>query len=107
MAGEVDKWKDADGVAGIGAGRSLRIIGAVLLPVRFGGLRDMHVTLVMRFKIFAKGTCGWTGLVIGGPSLEASPLGLGLKPCSGGALPADPGTDGTQDGRTGSLGPTG
>ena len=44
----------------------------------------MQVTQVMRFKVFAKGTCGWAGLVIGGPSLEASPLGLGLMPCSGG-----------------------
>ena len=44
----------------------------------------MQVTQVMRFKIFAKGMCGWGGLVIGGPSLEASPLGLGLMPCSGG-----------------------
>ena len=85
-----ERWDDIGGAGGITVGRPLRIIGAVLLPVMFWGRRDRMVTQIMRFKIFAKGTCGWPGLVIGGPSLEQQPLGLGLMACSGGHYTSRP-----------------
>ena len=59
-------------------------MGAVVLPVVFTGLNGRKVTQAMRFKIFARGGSGWMGLIIGGPSLEPPPLGLGLRSHGGG-----------------------
>ena len=38
-----ERWDDIGGAGGVAVGRTLRIIGAVLLPVMFGGRRDMMV----------------------------------------------------------------
>ena len=81
---KLERWEDIDGAGGIGLGRHLKIIGAVVMPVKFGGYGHRNVPQPMKFMIFAMGTCRWTGLVIGAPSLELQPLGLGVRTDSGG-----------------------
>jgi len=80
----LEKWGKPDLVKGVARGRALEIIGAAVLQVTFRGIDKREVVQGVRFKIFAKGSCGWLGLVIGGPSLEPAPLGLGLRSYGGG-----------------------
>ena len=80
----LERWKGAESVTGVARGQDLTIVGAVVLPVLFTGLDNRSKVQKMRFKIFGKGCSGWMGLIIGGPSLEPVPLGLGLRTSSHG-----------------------
>lgn len=80
----LERWGNPETVTGVAKNQALRIVGAVVLPVTFRGIDGRESTHKMRFNIFEKGSCGWMGLVIGGPCLEPPPLGLGLKAHGGG-----------------------
>jgi len=71
-------------VTGIVKDRALRIIGSAVIPVVFTGLDQQTATCRMRFRIFAKGESSWKGLIIGGPSLDVAPAGLGFQAHRGG-----------------------
>ena len=82
---QLERWAgSSEFVTGIARSQDLHIIGAVILPVIFTGVDERQVSQQMRFKIFANGNSSWMGLIIGGPSLEPPPLGLGLRTYGGG-----------------------
>ncbi len=81
---DLERWRGTESVTGVARGQDLEIVGAAILPIIFKGLDGRTATQHMRFKIFGKGCCGWMGLIMGGPSLEDAPLGLGLRTHSGG-----------------------
>ena len=80
----LERWAHPELVTGVAKGRGVQVIGAVVFPVVFKGDTQKEVVHLMRFKIFAKGGSSWNGLVVGGPSLELPPLGLGLRSHPGG-----------------------
>ena len=80
----LERWKGAESVTGVAKGQDLSIVGAIVLPIIFTSLDKRRVLQQMRFKIFGRGCSGWMGLIIGGPSLEPIPLGLGLRTSSHG-----------------------
>jgi len=81
---KLERWKGPESVTGVARGQDLTIVGAVVLPVVFTGVDNRSMMQKLRFKIFGKGCSGWMGLIIGGPSLEPLPLGLGLRTTSHG-----------------------
>ena len=80
----LERWNGTETVSGVARGQDLEIIGAAVVPIDFRGMDGRMETRLMRFKIFAKGCSGWMGFIIGGPSLEPIPLGLGLRTNPGG-----------------------
>ena len=60
-------------IRGIVPEQLLEVMGAVVPSVEFRDPGGIRVSQVMRFKILPKGTCDWTGLVIGGPSWNQRP----------------------------------
>ena len=80
----LERWKGTETVTGVARGQDLTIVGAAVMPILFRGQDGREKTQKMRFKIFGKGCSGWMGVIIGGPSLEPIPLGLGLKTTPGG-----------------------
>ena len=72
-------WHDGDRVSGLAKGHYLEILGAALVPVTFTGGDGRQKVKRVRFKILKKGCSSWMGFIIGGPSLEPEPLGLGLS----------------------------
>jgi len=72
-------WNDGDRLTGLAKGHDLEIIGAAVVPVTFMGGDGRERVKRVRFKILKKGCSSWMGFIIGGPSLEPEPLGLGLS----------------------------
>ena len=80
---QLERWGKRDHVTGVAKGHDLEIIGAAVIPITFVGITGMRKEERLKVKIFRKGCSGWTGLILGGPSLEPAPLGLGMvvTPC--------------------------
>ena len=72
-------WSGGERVTGVAKGHDLEIIGAALIPITFTGVVGRAKTKRLRFKVFGKGCSSWMGFIIGGPTLEPEPLGLGLR----------------------------
>ena len=72
-------WSGGERVTGVAKGHDLEIIGAALIPITFTGVDGRAKTKRLRFKVFGKGCSSWMGFIIGGPTLEPEPLGLGLR----------------------------
>ena len=73
-----EKWSNTDDEAnGVSKG-GLQIRGAVIFRVGFQGIGcSKRVERLFRFKILRKGCSTWPGLILGGPSLDPAPVGLG------------------------------
>jgi len=75
----LEKWTGGNRVTGVAKGQDLEIIGAAIIPITFTGMDQRSKVQRLRFKVFGKGCSSWMGFIIGGPSLEEPPLGLGLR----------------------------
>ena len=89
-----ERWEDATGISGIVTGRALKVIGSVVLAVHFGKREGRQTMQAMRFKIIAKGTCSWAGLVIGGSFVGRPASRLGTTSLCRRTLPTSAGDDG-------------
>ena len=77
---QLERWSSGDRVVGVVKGQSIEIVGAAVLPVVFLGVDGVRRERKLRFKILRKGSSTWAGLILGGPSLDAAPFGLGFRP---------------------------
>jgi hypothetical protein len=67
-------------VTGIARGAIVELIGAAVLRVKMLKLAETTgPTILVRCKVFAKGTSDWHGLILGASALEPAPQGLGHR----------------------------
>lgn len=76
----LEEWGGEDTAMGITKGAPVSIICAAVLRVTLVTVEGRKVPQLFRFKVFRFGTCGWKGLIVGGPALEQAPVGLGFRP---------------------------
>ena len=76
---QLERWDKEEKVPGVRKDRPMEVIGAAVVPLVFTGANGAQRTQRLRFKIFRRGSSTWMGFIVGGPSLEAGPVGLGLR----------------------------
>ena len=78
----LEKWTHTETLSGIAAGEPIKLIGAVVLRVKFLEVgRDQGQTVNIRFKITPKGSTGWVKWIIGARALDCDERGgLGFAP---------------------------
>ena len=69
---QLEKWPQAEMVMGIAAGKPLTLAGSAVLRVIFFDIdtRLPDVEVLVRCKIFPKGSTDWHGLIIGAEALD-------------------------------------
>ena len=78
-----EPWRVGNAATTLSVGGELPIIGAVILNLVLVALDGRRVRVKPKLRIVAAGHLRYYGLVIGGPTLEAAPLGWGFKPAIG------------------------
>ena len=79
-----EPWRVGNAAATtLSVGGELPIIGAVILNLVLVALDGRRVRVKPKLRIVAASHLRYYGLVIGGPTLEAAPLGWGFKPAIG------------------------
>ena len=68
-----------ENATGVATDSPLSIIGRCALTTVFIGIDGRQASVLARFKIFAAGSCMRKGAILGAPSLEPCPVGLGHK----------------------------
>jgi len=74
-----ERWGREDEATGVAAHSPLIISCMVVLNIFFVGTDGKTVRQPLRFKVFKKGCAGWLGLIIGGPTCDRPPAGLGHR----------------------------
>ena len=74
---QLGKWPQAEMVMGIAAGKPLTLAGSAVLLVNFCDIdtRLPDVEVLIRCKIFPKGSTDWHGLIIGAEALDCKERG--------------------------------
>ena len=82
---QLEKWPVPECCTGISRGHDVPIIGAAVMRVKLLELgKDKGPEILVRGKIFAKGTSDWLGLILGARALDCVERGgLGFRPSSG------------------------
>ena len=73
---QLERWQRKESVAGVARDSPVRLVGAVVLRVRFASepsKKDLEV--LMRFKIFSMGSCDWHGFILSGRTLDVQENG--------------------------------
>ncbi len=74
---QLEKWPEADNVMGIAAGTPLRLLGSAVLRVHFSDIdaRAPGAEVLVRCRIFPKGSTDWHGLIIGAEARDCKERG--------------------------------
>ena len=74
---QLERWPQAEMVMGIAAGKPLTLAGSAVLLVHFCDIdsRLPDVEVLVRCKIFPKGSTDWHGLIIGAEALDCKERG--------------------------------
>ena len=85
---QLEKWPIPECVTGISKGNDVPIIGAAVLRVQLPEVgKRAGPEIVVRAKIFKKGTSDWLGLILGARALDCVERGgLGFRPTAGAHL---------------------
>ncbi len=74
---QIEKWPKVENVMGIAAGTPLSLLGSAVLGVHFcdNDTRAPGLEVLVRCKIFPKGSTDWHGLIIGAEALDCKERG--------------------------------
>ena len=81
---QMEWWPETERVAGVAAGKTIVLLGAVVLRVQMTELgKKTGPEILVRAKIFEKNGTDWHGLILGGQALDCVERGgLGHRPGS-------------------------
>ena len=63
---------------------ALHVMGVVLMRVTLRAISSQEVAQIFKLRILRAGCTSWTGILLGAPALDQSPLGLGHRATLGG-----------------------
>ena len=77
----LEKLEETEQLRGVAAGRTVRIIGQVILAIVFKGLSGEKKTILARFKITELGGTDWVPIIFGARAIDCVERnGLGFMP---------------------------